>query len=99
MTSLLIKNIAQKDNHSFTITWNDNLQQEFRLNEVQKHCPCAKCANEMTGQRIMDVNSINEDVKAISIRNVGRYALQIRFTSGCSTGIYHFELLRKIGQK
>lgn len=96
---LSIKSIRQKDNLTFVIVWNDGIEQDFRLSELQKNCPCANCVDENTGQRMVDVKSIKEDVRAISIRNVGRYALQIRFTAGCSTGLYSFEYLRQLMEK
>lgn len=34
--------------------------------------------------------------QAKTVRKVGRYALQVDFTTGCSHGIYDFELIRKI---
>jgi DUF971 family protein len=93
---ILIKCIEQKDTHTFFIEWSDRKLQVFRLSEVQKHCPCAYCVDEKTGQRLS--NAVQKDVKAYSIRSVGRYAIQIKFTSGCSTGIYSFDQLRQIGQ-
>jgi DUF971 family protein len=37
---------------------------------------------------------IDEQVQAIKIEGVGRYALRFQFSSGCSHGIYDFDLLR-----
>ena len=38
---------------------------------------------------------VDENVRATKLWSVGRYALQIAFTSGCSQGIYHFSYLRR----
>lgn len=91
---VLIRSISQKDNHTFTINWSDGVKRDYRLNEVQKKCPCAQCVDENTGKRVVDENSIDPNVKAFLIQNVGRYAIRIKFTSGCSSGIYNFDLLR-----
>lgn len=92
---LYIQQIQQEDAYTFTILWSDQLLQRFRLCDVQKHCPCAGCASKNEkGQA-----SVQEGVSAARIASVGRYAIKITFSSGCSTGIYDFELLRKIGQK
>lgn len=91
-TPLFICQIDQKDNFTFSIKWNNGKEQTFRLADLQRRCPCANCVNELTGERILNSNEIL-DVRAITIRSVGRYALQIQFTSGCSSGIYRFEEL------
>lgn len=92
---IYIQQIQQEDAHSFTILWSDQLLQRFRLGEVQRCCPCAGCAAKK-GEP--PVQALQDEVKATRIASVGRYAIKITFTKGCSTGIYDFELLRKIGQ-
>ncbi len=90
--------IWEKSNTVFSIEWNDHLSQNFSLCDVQRNCPCANCVDENTGKRIAPA-TIHEDVRAIVIRNVGRYGIQIQFTSGCSKGIYHFDYLRFLKEK
>lgn len=94
-----IRHIKQKDNYTFTIEWSDNLIADYRLSDLQKHCPCAKCNDEVTGRSLINEKSINFDVKAVKIVSVGSYALRVQFTSGCSSGIYDFDLLYKIAQR
>lgn len=91
---LYILNIWQKDNYTFTIEWNDETQQDFRLCDLQRTCPCANCIDENTGKPLVDPKTVQDQVSAVAIRSVGRYGLQIQFTSGCSTGIYSFDRLR-----
>jgi DUF971 family protein len=93
---LFVCQIWQKDNYTFSIEWNDGLIQDFRLCDLQRHCPCAHCTDEMTGKRLVDPRMISDDVRAVVIRSVGRYGLRIQFTSGCSMGIYSFDQLRKM---
>lgn len=97
--SEMIRSLVQKDNHTFTIEWNDGKIAEYRLSELQKQCPCARCVDELTGKRIVQESTINEDVRAKGIDKVGRYALRVEFTSGCSTGIYDFDMLRKMANR
>lgn len=97
---LMIQKIEQKDNQNFSIVWSDGIKHDFRLSFLQKNCPCANCRDENTGKILIDPKTVHEDVRAISIRNVGSYALQIKFTSGCSTGIFSFDMLRALkGEK
>ena len=90
-----VKNIEQKDNYTFTIQWNDGVVKDYRLNELQLRCPCANCVDEVTGERLADAGQVKENVKAKRVTSVGKYALRIDFTSGCSHGIYTFDMLRE----
>lgn len=92
----LINEIIQKDNYSFTIIWKNGNSSDYRLSDLQKRCPCAGCVDENTGKRLKDHNSIDPDVMAKAIYGVGRYALRIEFTSGCSKGIYDFDMLKML---
>lgn len=92
--SFFICKIWQNDNFHFSIEWNDRMVQKFRLSELQGICSCANCKDEITGKSILNPNSIEHDVQATAIKSIGRYGIQIQFTSGCSSGIYSFEELR-----
>lgn len=89
-----IRKIYQKDNCTFTIEWNDGVLSDYRLGELQKHCPCAQCTDEYSGERLVDESQVDPNVRAERITSVGRYALRIDFTKGCSAGIYSFDMLR-----
>lgn len=86
--SYFIKKIFQEDNFTFVVEWNEGLKTPYRLSSLQKNCPCAGCANQCA--------KAIDDVRAKRIISVGRYALQIEFTSGCSNGIWDFDFLRKL---
>lgn len=58
--------------------------------DLQSNCPCASCL----GQGKSDSN-----VGIIQLQKMGRYAVKFHFTSGCSQGIYSFELLQMIARK
>ncbi len=87
---IAIKSFAKIDQHRFTIEWSDGRISDYRLSDVQRICPCARCRSKNENERAFD-----EDVEAVQISPVGGYALQIIFTKGCSKGIYPFELLRQ----
>ena len=94
--SIFIRRIAQKDQYTFTIEWTDGKISDYRLSDLQRHCTCARCRDEQTGQALIHPDSIDDQVQAVQIVNVGCYALRINFTSGCSKGIYSFSLLRAL---
>jgi DUF971 family protein len=54
------------------------------------------CQDEMTGERHLQVSSLAQDVHPKAIQPVGRYAIQIYFSDGHSTGIFTWEKLRDI---
>jgi len=95
-TPLFVRKIAQKDHQTFFIEWNDGVYQEFHLSDLQRRCPCAHCVDARSLDCLWDSKSVSDDVRAIAIRSVGRYALRIQFTSGCSKGIYRFDMLYKV---
>ncbi len=90
--AFLVRDIKQEDNFTFAIEWSDGKTCHYRLSDLQKCCPCASC------HEIKD-KIINRDVQAKRIVTIGRYALRIEFTSGCSSGIYGYDMLRSIGCK
>ncbi|MEI8124160.1 MAG: DUF971 domain-containing protein [Parachlamydiaceae bacterium] len=93
---VLIKSIKQKDNHVFTVDWSDNISKEYRLSSLQKNCPCAKCYDPTSGKQLTSGADLDVNVRAAQIKSVGRYALKIQFSSGCSRGIYSYAMLRSL---
>lgn len=94
MSEKLIRQIWQVDNYIFGIKWTDGSEQRIKLSDLQKRCPCAKCLEEKTEKpKSLEVQ---DNVRAIAIRSVGRYALKVQFTTGCSTGIYTYDLLQRM---
>ncbi len=65
----------------------DDHWKKFHLHHLQKHCPCARC---------IDSKKTAENVSLLEFSLVGRYALRITFSTGCSQGIYPLSLLRKL---
>lgn len=59
--------------------------------EIQKHCPCAKCL-----QSSFDKKNLDNRVSLLEFSPVGRYALKLKFSSGCNQGIYPFSLVKKL---
>jgi ATP-binding protein involved in chromosome partitioning len=93
---IFVRNIFQKDRYRFTIEWTDGKISDYRLSDLQRQCPCAQCRDEMTGRSLVDPALIDEEIQAVQIESIGRYALRIDFTRGCSKGIYTFSLLRTL---
>jgi DUF971 family protein len=99
VNAMRVRRIAQTGNHTFCIEWSDGKTHDYRLSDLQRQCSCAGCVDEFTGRRIADGKAVDEEVRATKIVSVGCYALRIAFASGCSTGIYSYDMLRELGEK
>ncbi len=91
---VFVKKIQQESQDSFSIVWSDDTLDIYYLADLQQRCPCAACTVKEKKDKAATPVETKEKINAISIKNVGRYALKIQFTTGCSKGIYGFELLR-----
>lgn len=85
---ILIRRLEQEDSFNFIIEWSDGLVGRYRLSDLQNRCSCARCVN--------GPKAVQLDVRAAHIFSVGRYALRIQYTSGCSAGIYSFDMLYQL---
>jgi ATP-binding protein involved in chromosome partitioning len=55
--------------------------------ELQRICPCIRCGGK---------GKSSTETKALRIEKVGRFALKVQFSSGCSQGLYPYRLLRRL---
>jgi DUF971 family protein len=90
--------IGRANEHDVKIRWNNGSQSVCMARRVRLACPCAGCVDEATGAQRLDPASVPEDVRPLGIELVGRYAIQIRWSDGHSTGLYSFDLLRRLAQ-
>src|SRR4051812_19475423 len=76
--------------------WTDGSEFTLPYAELRFFCPCAGCVDENTGQRTIQRASILPDVRPKGVQLVGRYAVQISWSDGHATGMYHFDRLREL---
>lgn len=98
MIMIGLQQIKKESSTSFSILWGDGKKQEYLLSQLQKACPCSACRDPLTGKFMKNPQDIPEDLEAFTLESVGNYAIRIHFVSGCSFGIYTFELLKQIGK-
>lgn len=91
-----VKDIAQKNDRTLSITWTDNKVQNIDVVMLRRKCPCANCIDEWTNKQILKPENVADNVRPVKIESVGSYALQIAFNDGHSTGIYTFSMLREL---
>ena len=85
-TAQAVQAVTQHDERTLRVVWEDGLEKLFDVVSLRNNCPCASCAGGV---------KVNDTVRPIEIRSVGRYALIIFFDDGHRTGIYSFDNLRQ----
>lgn len=88
-TSPALMSVSRKDAHHLEMKWNDGQVNIYRLSILQTLCPCAGCKETPSIK-------VDPNVECTQVTGIGRYALRIEFNSGCSKGIYTFDMLRSL---
>ena len=88
--------IEQHGPRELAITWADGERSVYPVRALRLACGCAVCVDEWTGENRLDESAVPQDVQPIRIESVGRYAIQIEWSDGHSSGIYPFRRLREL---
>lgn len=87
--------------NQLALAWSDGSESYVRLDELRKACPCAACQGEpdVTGKLVVP-RVVHTEKSFILVRHqvVGGYAVQFFWGDGHSTGLYSFDLLRRLGK-
>lgn len=86
------------DEQALEIEWNDGRKFLLPFRFLREQCPCAMCVNEFTGQRILDVTTIPDDIHPTNIRFSGNYAIKIAWSDNHDTGLFTWEHLTNLTQ-
>jgi len=76
------------------IIWQDGVHTAYDYWELRTSCPCAACVHEITGEKILDDNTVSKDIHPLKSAYVGNYALEILWSDNHDTGIFTFDGLR-----
>lgn len=79
--------------------WRDGLSVRLPLVPLRAECGCAHCVDEMTGQRVYHVEDVPPDITINGLQLIGNYALKIVWSDGHDTGLYTWELLRRLCER
>ena len=79
--------------------WVEGGHYELSFRRLRQECPCAHCVHEVTGQRILDRDSVSQDICLRDMQPVGSYAYRLLFDDGHDTGIYSLDYLSKVCQQ
>jgi len=89
--------ITQRGSRALAIRWSDGAESVLDVRELRLACGCAECVDEWSGAERLDPARVPEDVRPVRVQPVGRYAIQIEWSDGHSSGIYPFARLRELG--
>ena len=92
------KEVNTQDPNVTVISWDDDKTMRYPNRYLRSMCPCAQCVNEVTGERMISLESIDPEVRIVGVAPVGRYALHFQWSDGHGTGLYSFDTLRKLGE-
>lgn len=78
------------------LTWEGGGVARLPYKYLRGECPCASCRNEWTGERILDPQSIRDDLKLEGMEQIGNYAVRLGWSDGHSSGLYTWETLLRL---
>jgi DUF971 family protein len=90
---------AFRDRCVLEIVWANGEVHSIPFKTLRGECPCAGCADELTGIRTLDVNAIPDGIAPTAIELSGNYALRVEWSDGHSTGLYTWRRLAEIGKR
>lgn len=88
--------IEEPDPQHVAIEWADGHRSLHGYRLLRFACACAFCRDEHTGKVLIKLEKIREDIHPRRIEPVGTYALRFHWSDGHATGLYSFEMLRRI---
>ena len=92
--------LKKTENNSLSVKWNDESVTEIPLTKLRDECPCVNCKGESV--IFESYIPIKSPFKAAGyyeiekIETVGNYAISIKWKDGHDTGIYSWDILRKL---
>ena len=86
--------------NELAIKWNDATEDFLDLKNIRVSCPCASCRGETDVMGNIHKGPKQElaenSTQLLQIVQVGGYAVQLFWGDGHSTGIYSWDLLKKL---
>jgi DUF971 family protein len=84
---------VQNENNRVVVKWGDGHKSVYPISRLRGYCPCALCQ----GHDVGGLKYIDNKVTAIfDAELVGRYAVNFKFGDAHNTGIFRWEMLRRL---
>ncbi len=87
-----------RETRMLELTWKDAAPTVLPFRTVRQNCPCAVCVDEFTGRRILDPDTVPEDLDLAEASLAGNYALRVRWSDNHDSGLFTWVHLRRIGE-
>ena len=78
------------------LKWTDGKEDQIPAKHLRYLCSCAECVSEDTGERLIQLENISEDIYPTGVKPIGRYGIQLNWSDGHGAGIYTFTRLKEI---
>lgn len=78
------------------VSWPDGDSAKLPYLELRAQCMCARCVDEITGERIVDTDGIDPEIVIADMQLIGSYAVKMRWSDGHDTGLYTWTHLRRL---
>lgn len=96
-TEAFPESLELTDNDSvLQIVWDDGHTSRHRLAVLRAECPCAGCRGHSPEQSLNLKPEQFAQIKLSDLAPVGRYAYNLVFSDGHSTGIFTLKFLREL---
>ena len=95
--------LKRTDDRHIEIQWSDGVQQRIAYRLLRDRCPCASCRRPEdkeetnSGLRVLSAAE-TQPLEIVAMHPVGNYAYNIQFSDGHNTGIFTFDLLRRLSE-
>ena len=96
MTNNIAAESVSLSDDGVEINWSDGHKSVYEGKYLRINCGCAECVEEWSRRQLLDAASVPADIKAEDYLMVGRYAVQFLWSDAHFTGIYPFDILRKL---
>lgn len=90
---------AHQGDRILEVAWPDGRVDRFPYRFLRSECPCATCRDEWTGDRIIHLKDVREDIQLEGMEAVGSYAVRPSWSDGHSSGIFSWETLRELASQ
>jgi DUF971 family protein len=87
---------ALQSDRILELSWEDGTTARLPYHYLRGECPCASCRDEWTGERMVQPESLRPDLQLERMEGVGNYAVQFAWNDGHGSGLFTWELLRKL---
>lgn len=81
------------------VTFSDGFDVTIPMFDLRFACPCARCVDEYSGERILQAGEIDPDIHVEGLRKLGNYAISFAWSDNHTTGIYSWDFLRELAER